>query len=82
LIVCPNTNDTLWWCEGTKIRIAMIAATPTTCQPTETLLNSATSGDEKMLTRACRTRISTNRTNVSLRMCAESPKLMNPRSSP
>jgi len=44
--VSVNTKSTLWWRSGTKTRIAMITATPATCQNTEMLLNSATRCDE------------------------------------
>src|SRR3954464_10112233 len=64
------------------MRIAMIAATPRTCQPTEMLLNRATSGEEKMLIIEWSTRNSANSANVSPSTCLLSPKLMNPRSSP
>jgi hypothetical protein len=60
----------------------MITATPITCQPTEMLLNSATSGEEKMLISACRSRISANSAKVSGSTCAVSPKLATPTSSP
>ena len=59
----------------------MITATPSTCQPTEMLLNSATSGEEKMLTSAWSVRMTTNSTKVSGRTCSASPKFMKPRSS-
>ena len=49
LIRSVKTKSTLWCLSGTMIRIPMITATPSTCQPTEMLLNSATSGEEKML---------------------------------
>ena len=41
-----NTKSALWWRSGTMIRMPMITATPTTCQTTEMLLNSATRWDE------------------------------------
>jgi len=34
----PNTNEALWWWEGTSARSRMITSTPSTCQPTEMLL--------------------------------------------
>jgi hypothetical protein len=46
LNVWVNTKSTLWCVSGTNARIRTIAATPATCQKTEMLLNSATSGDE------------------------------------
>ena len=45
----------------------MITSTPTQCQNTEMLLNSATRCDEKMLIIACRTRITTKTTKISSR---------------
>jgi hypothetical protein len=46
LIVSVKTKSALWCWSGTKTRIPMITATPSTCQPTEMLLNIATSGEE------------------------------------
>ncbi len=42
LIRSVKTKSTLWWRSGTMIRIPMITATPTTCQTTEMVPNSAT----------------------------------------
>ena len=46
LIVWPKTKRTSWWRSGTKIRTAMITATPMTWTNTEMLLNSATRCEE------------------------------------
>ena len=46
LIRSVNTKSALWWLSGTKMRMPMITATPTQCQNTEMLLNSATRWDE------------------------------------
>ena len=77
-----KTKSTLWCWSGTKIRIPTITATPNTCQPTEMLLKSATSGEEKMLISAWASRITTNSTNVSPRMPEASEKSMTPRFTP
>ena len=74
LIRWPNTKLAFWWWSGTKISSAMIAATPTTCQPTEMLLNRASSGDERMFTAVTTTRMIRNSRNVSLIACFASPK--------
>src|SRR5262245_42057611 len=47
------------------IRIPMITSTPTQCQNTEMLLNSATRCDEKMLISACRQRITRKTQKIS-----------------
>src|SRR4029079_9856134 len=52
LILWPKTKLALWCWSGTKISRPMITATPRTCQNTEMLLNSATSGELKMFTSA------------------------------
>ena len=46
----PKTKLTLWWWLGTNATRAMITSTPSTCQPTETLLKIASSRSAKMFT--------------------------------
>ena len=50
LIRSPKTKLVLWWSSGTKISSAMMIATPSRCQPTETLFISARKRSAKMLT--------------------------------
>src|SRR3954468_15990828 len=82
LMVSVNTKSTLWWESGMNASTRTITVTPNTCQNTEMLLNSATSGEEKMLISACSVRITTKSRNVSLMMCAVSPQSAKPRFSP
>ena len=81
LIVSVKTKSALAWRSGTKTRIAMITATPTTCTNTETLLSSATRCEEKMLIAACSARMTTKTAKISSSE-ALSANVMKPRSSP
>jgi hypothetical protein len=50
LIRSPKTKLALWWSSGTKTSNAMTTPTPSTCQPTDTLLKNARKLSAKMLT--------------------------------
>ena len=54
----------------------MITETPSTCQPTEMLLNSPSSGELKMLIAVTTIKMIRKSTNVSPRTCFVSPKFM------
>src|SRR5215212_10468726 len=70
-----KTKSALWWWSGTTISTPMMITTPTQCQNTEMLLNSATRCDEKMLIMACKARITTKTMKISP-SDTESAKLM------
>ena len=59
-----KTKLKLWWWLGTATSSTMITSTPTTCHQTETCVNSATRGEEKMLISAWTIRMSANSTNT------------------
>jgi hypothetical protein len=81
LIVSVKTKFALWWWSGTKMRTAMITATPRTCHHTEIPLNSATRCEEKMFRTACNARMTTNTAKTS-ESVTESEKSMTPRFRP
>ena len=68
LMVLANTSEKLACCSGTKNRIRMTAAAPTTCHHTEMLLMTASRWLEKMLMIAETARMITNSTNVRVRL--------------
>src|SRR6476620_2943214 len=68
LIVWANTSEKLAWWSGTRNRITMTAAAPTTCHHTEMLLMTASRWLEKMFTTAATARMMRNMMNTLVRL--------------
>ena len=68
LMVLANTSEKLACCSGTRNRMPITAAAPTTCHHTEMLLMTASRWLEKMLMIATTTRMTRNITNVRVRL--------------
>ena len=68
LMVVANTSPKLACCSGTRNRIRITAAAPTTCHHTEMLLMTASRWLEKMLMSAEIARMITKRMNVLVRL--------------
>ncbi len=81
-MVFVKTKSALACLSGTSTSTTTIAATPMTCHQTETELNTATKCEVKMFTTTWRSRMITNRTNVSDRMLLVSPKFIPNMSTP